>query len=144
MNYNFKCESCEAGIEISAPMSEGPPESVACCCGGTANRNWQADLPNIDTSGCRDHDFIPEQHRVASNDGFGVGKRGAERKVQQFKQHNERRRKQLADGGNKGSVRHTHSVPADLYHGKIKETGDKSYWQDPANMAKHNSCRVDK
>ena len=29
-------------------------------------------------------------------------------------------------------------------HGKIKETGDKEYWSDPANMRRHESCRVDK
>ena len=143
MRYTFKCESCEAGIEITAPMSEGPPESVDCCCGAVAHRDWRADAPMIDTSGCRDADFIPESKRVASNDGFGVGKRGAEKRVRGFKKHIDERRKALADGGNKGNVRHTHSVPADLYHGKIRETGDSKYWQDPANMAKHKSCKVD-
>ena len=142
MRYQFKCGECEAGQELTASISKGPPESVACCCGGVATRDWKADAPMIDTSGCRDHDFIPETKRVASNDGFGVGKRGAEKRVKGFKKHIDNRRKELA-GGNKGSIRHTNSVPADLFHGKIRETGDKNYWNDPSNMAKHKSTKVD-
>tara|TARA_R110000803_G_scaffold48198_8_gene100096 strand:- start:1480 stop:1854 length:375 start_codon:yes stop_codon:yes gene_type:complete len=123
-------------------MVEGPPEMVECGCGYAMLRDWQADVPMIDTSSCRDHDFIPEEKRVASNDGMGVGKRGAEKRVRGFKKHIDERRKALADGGNKGNIRHTNSVPADLFHGKIRETGDKNYWNDPSNMAKHKSTKV--
>jgi len=102
-------------------------------------RDWLADLPQIDTSGCRDHDDIPPGKRVARS----TSPRSAVKEEALFQRHIEDRRKVLRDGGNRGSFRHTHSVPADLYHGKIRETGDKNYWSDPANLRKHNTCKVD-
>lgn len=143
MRYTFTCEDCGSQETIERSMVEGPPEMIECGCGYGMRRDWQADVPMIDTSSCRDHDFIPPEKRVASNDGFGVGKRGAAKKVEGFRRHISDRRKQLAEGGNQGSIRHTHSVPADLYHGKIRETGDRNYWNDPANMARHKNCKVD-
>jgi hypothetical protein len=93
----------------------------------------------IDTSGCKDHDFVPETQRVADT----VQPFSGEKKGRLFsKRIDERRKFNRANPGRE--IRHTHSVPADLYHGKIKETGDKEYWSDPANMKKHESCRVDK
>lgn len=93
----------------------------------------------IDTTGCKDHDFIPPDKRVFDS----VQTMSGVRKGKLFTQHVENRRKELREG-NHGDFRQTHSVPADLYHGKIKETGDKEYWSDPANMRRHESCRVDK
>ena len=34
-------------------------------------------------------------------------------------------------------------IPAALYHGKIKQTGDRSYWDNPKNRNRHKSCKVD-
>lgn len=87
---------------------------------------------------CRDHDDIPEGKRVKR----ASSPRSAQAEEARFQRHIEERRKQLADGGNRGSIRHTHSVPADLYHGKIRETGDRNYWKDPKNLKKHKSTRV--
>jgi hypothetical protein len=140
MIYTFTCPQGHAN-EVQAPISKGPPSSVTCWCRLEASRDWQADAPMIDTSACRDHDFIPEQMRVASNDGFGIGKAKAAKKVDAYKQHIQKRRSQLADG-NKGSIKQTHAVPAELYHGKIRETGDKNYWQDRKNLDRHKSCKV--
>ncbi len=139
MRYTFKCSSCGCGIEVTASMSEGPPNSLSCCCGGRADRDWQADSPMLDTSACRDHDHIPHEKRVARSQA----PRSAAAEEAKFQSHLDSRRKQLSDGGNRGSFRHTHSVPADLYHGKMKETGDKNYWQDPANLKRHSSTKVD-
>jgi hypothetical protein len=104
------------------------------------HRDWQADAPMIGTSGCKDHDFIPHEKRVAS-----AFDRGGESKMEaKFKRQIERRRAEIRDaGGQRGSLRHTHSVPTHLFHGKIRETGDKNYWNDPKNVAKHKSCKVD-
>lgn len=124
---------------IERPMVEGPPEMIECGCGHAMHRDWQADAPMIDTSACRDHDDIPHEKRVARS----TTPRSAAREEARFQQHIQGRRKALADGGNRGSIRHTHSVPADLFHGKIKETGDKNYWQDPANLKRHKSTKVD-
>ena len=33
-------------------------------------------------------------------------------------------------------------VPADLYHGKIKETGDRDYWNDPGNLKHHKETEI--
>lgn len=144
MRYTFTCDECGRSENVYESISVGPPESIPCMCGyADMRRDWKADAPMLDTSSCRDHDFVPHEKRVASNDGFGVGKRGAQRRVDKFQRHIQERRKKLADGGNRGSIKHTHSVPADLYHGKIRETGDRFYWHDPSNLKKHKSCKVD-
>lgn len=96
---------------------------------------------HLNLAGCKDHDFIPEESRVVESDRrynktLGISKE------QQFHQAIKRRRAALADGGNKGAFRHTNSVPAELYHGKIKETGDKDYWNDPKNLERHKSTKV--
>jgi len=94
---------------------------------------------NIDTAGCRDHDDIPEQHRVQRTSR----PRSAAAEEARFQRHIEDRRALARAGGNNGVIRQTHSVPADLYHGKIRETGDKDYWSDPKNLNRHRSTRID-
>ena len=96
----------------------------------------------FNTAACRDHDFIPEQKRVASNDGFGIGKDAAARKARGYGKAIAERRKQLRDGGNRGSIKHKMSVPAELYHGKICETGDRNYWNDTTNVSRHKDWEV--
>jgi len=94
----------------------------------------------LDTSGCRDHSYIPESKRVAS-----AFDRGSPEKIEaRFHQHVQNRRTEIRDaGGQRGSIKQTHAVPAHLFHGKIRETGDKRYWDDPKNIAKHSDCKVD-
>jgi len=140
MIYTFQCE-CGYYRQITASIAVGPPPRVACVkCGKTMDRDWKNDAPFIDTSGCKDHDFIPHQKRVAS--GYD---RGSEQGMEAgFQRDIQARRKEIRDaGGQTGSFRQTHKVPTHLFHGKIKETGDKNYWNDPKNLAKHNSCKVE-
>ena len=140
MIYTFKC-SCGATTEVSRSMSEGPPPWAICGCGEVATRDWQADIPMIDTSGCRDASHVPEHARVRSAHD---GKLSPQKIEEQFKSQITNRRKQIRDaGGQRGTIRQTHSVPTHLYHGKIKETGDKNYWNDPANLQKHKDCKVE-
>jgi hypothetical protein len=103
-------------------------------------RDWQQDAPMLDTSACRDHNDISEGSRVAS--GFDRG--SPEQIEHQFKQHIDQRRTEIRDaGGQRGTFKQTHAVPAHLYHGKIKETKDPNYWQDPKNLSRHKECKVD-
>jgi len=146
MRYTFKCigAECDHTEIIVASIKDGPPEAFECdWCGDAMERDLLADLRTvqIDTSGCRDHDHIPETHRVASNGGFGIGRSAAERRTAAYQRHIQQRRGELRDG-NRGSIRQTHSVPTDLYWGKIRQTGDKDYWRDPQNVKKHNSTKV--
>ena len=141
MIYTFRCECHpDAWDQFERSIHDGPPKLVLCSlCGGEMHRDWQADAPMLDTSACRDHDHIPETKRVQRI----KAPKSPEAAEAQFRRHITERRKQLADGGNQGSFRHTHSVPADLFHGKIKETGDREYWSDPKNVERHRSCKVD-
>ncbi len=142
MIYTFRCESCDKVAQRDRSISEGPPRRVPCFdCGIFMHRDWQADSPMLDTSACGDHDDIDPRSRVIEG-LHGNNKTQAVKKERQFQEHISKRRQLLADGGNRGSIHHTHSVPADLYHGKIKETGDKSYWHDPKNVDRHSSCKV--
>lgn len=104
-------------------------------------RDWKADTPMIDTSSCRDHSDIKAEKRVRS---AWDGGQSPERVEAGFKRHIETKRKQIRDaGGQRGSIKQTHAVPAHLYHGKLKETGDANYWSDPKNLNRHTECKVD-
>ncbi len=94
-------------------------------------------FPSIDTSACRDHDYIPPEKRVLDL----TDRRSEAVKERAFQKHINDRRALVAEAGH-SKIRMSHSVPADLFHGKIRETGDKNYWDDPKNLARHNSCKV--
>lgn len=122
-------------------MVKGAPAWLKCSdCGDRMWRNWQKDVPMLDTSACRDHSHISEGKRVRSEFDHG----SPEKIEHRFKKHIEKRRTEIRDaGGQRGTFKQTHAVPAHLYHGKIKETGDKNYWNDPKNLNRHTECKVD-
>lgn len=97
-------------------------------------------FPGINTSACRDHDNIPADKRVFDQ----TDRRGEVAKERAFQKHITHRRDLVNRAGSGKDYRMTHSVPADLFHGKIRETGDKQYWEDPKNRDRHKSCEVDK
>jgi hypothetical protein len=141
--YTFKCSKGHR-TEVSRSIAEGPPSDGFRCshavCGRKVRRDWQNDAPMLDTSACKDHSYVPPEKRVASRWDRGT----PDRVEQQFKQHVEGRRREIRDaGGQRGNLKQTHAVPAHLYHGKIRETGDKNYWSDPKNLAKHTECKVE-
>lgn len=148
MIYNFKCVSCSLREQITQSIHEEIGDLVCVQCSEPGmpvpmQRDWQADAPQLNTQACRDHDHIPHEARVARPNQFLDPDRGHEvREERRFQQHITKRRAELADGGNRGGFRHTHSVPADLFHGKIRETGDKQYWDDPKNLDRHKSTEV--
>ena len=147
MIYQFICDVC--GFQQDVDSRPFRPPAPPLCQGAalfgdshdvTAMRRLYS--AQIDTSGCRDHDDIPETSKICPNPN-GLTKRQAENRTRAYSQHLQERRKLLADGGNRGSFRHSHSVPAELYHGKIKQTGDTNYWRDSKNLKRHKSTRVD-
>jgi hypothetical protein len=137
MIYEFICDCGETqALDLPAFSAPNHPFCVKGC-RGIMRRIFGA---SIDTTGCKDHSYIPEKDRVYDPHRTV----SAEKQERLFHERIKEKRKQHRDGGNRGSFRHSHSIPADLHHGKIRETGDKNYWDDPKNMSRHSDCRVDK
>jgi len=138
--YTFKCDDCSKSELLLLQMRDYE-KPRKCDCGGTARRDYNADLQTvqISTVGTRDHNKIPEDKRVQG----AKTRSAAAAKERAYGEHLHNRRQQLASDGNKrSSFRHKMSVPAEIVHGKIKETGDKSYWDDPKNVARHKEWEV--
>lgn len=84
-----------------------------------------------------DPDDIPEgmqyRHPLRSGSGFQEEKKEAGYRDDLRSFHVSGRR---VDG------RIRASIPVELYYGKIRQTGDRYYWQDPANVRKHKNWTV--
>jgi hypothetical protein len=141
MKFEFHCYSCSLGENLTSRPFH-PPKAPACPkCGYQMDRVYGC---QIDTSGCRDHDEIPAEHRIACGPGDHNLTPGQTAAMEARAQREiEQTRRDLADGGNKGGFRLTNRIPAALYHGKIRETKDPAYWNDPKNRARHRSTKVD-
>ncbi len=139
MIYPFECHSCGLPKNLEARAFH-PPEAPICpSCGECMNRVFGC---QIDTSGCKDVDDIPLQDCVAYGGAADISRGQALAIEAAHGRHNEQTRRDLADGGNKGSFRKEMQIPAALYHSKIKQTKDRSYWEDPRNRNRHKSCKV--
>ncbi len=140
MIYPFRCYDCELGQEVdSRPFR--PPNAPKCpACGKRMNRIFGCE---IDVSGCQDVDEIPHGSQVAYGGAGNITSGQAAAIEAKHARHNEQTRRDLADGGNRGTIRKTMQIPAALHAGKIKQTGDKHYWDDPKNRNRHKSCKVD-
>lgn len=125
-------------------LTEMPP-GAACARHRKAMKNGIEEIlrsgrfPSLNTFDCRDHDDIPPDKRVLDL----TDRRSAQTKEKAFGKHISDRRALVAEVGHGRDYRMSHSVPADLFHGKIRETGDKNYWDDPKNLNRHKSCKVD-
>ncbi|HDL42043.1 MAG TPA: zinc ribbon domain-containing protein [Actinobacteria bacterium] len=168
MIYTFKCTDCGESTEIEASIKDGPPEAWVCEgdyvfkvngeeviqeCGGEVERVWEP--VNFLCEG--DPDEIPLEHRTADVGGgvgadgsllptthaqvMGPSKERARRREKGYQDFIESRRRLFREEGQEGGQM-THQVPIELYHGKIKQTGDKDYWRDPSNLKRHKSCQV--
>jgi hypothetical protein len=138
MIYPFQCDECGQAVSVNCRPLHPPPAPI--CHGASMRRIYGC---QINTSACRDASDIPANKRVVRS-GVMLGKDvDSHREEMRFRRHIDSKRKQIKEDSNKGSpFRHTHSVPADLYHGKIRETGDKDYWQDPSNVSRHKDCAL--
>lgn len=96
---------------------------------------------------------IAPQHRVCADTGggvkngreipaghatmYGIGKDGAEKRERAHQKNLDNMRKAITQQGGQrkvdGGWKLTHSIPAELYHGKIRESGDKNFWEDKRN-----------
>lgn len=136
MIYKFSCYEC-CNIESIDSKPFVVPEAPLCSkCQCQMDRMYGC---QINTGGCKDADFIPPEKRVHDEHN----RMSATTKERAFHNHIQQRRAMAAEAGHGKTLRMTHSVPADLYHGKIRETGDKKYWDDPSNLKRHSSCKVD-
>ena len=98
---------------------------------------------NIDTSSCKDPDDVAPEHRTAVSQERNLTARQANAIEKKHSDKIKQTRRDLADGGNRGAQRMTHQIPAALHAAKIKETGDRNYWDDAKNLNRHKSCKVD-
>lgn len=139
MRYDFECDECGERRSIDARAFHPPIDPQCNRCGKIMDRIFGCEM---DTSNCRDHDDIPAQARVTQASSFGHSKLEGERREAAYAA--DIAAKRAANRGMRNSTRFrmTHSIPTELYHGKIKETGDRGYWQDKKNVAKHNSCKI--
>jgi hypothetical protein len=138
--YTFKCSRGHSELLLLQFKEFERPRDCSVC-GSTAERDYDADLKTVQVStvGTRDHNKIPENERVQG----AKSRKAAAAKERAYGEHVHSRRAQLAADGNKrSSFRHKMSVPAEIVHGKIKETGDKTYWDDPKNVARHKEWEV--
>lgn len=147
MIYTFEC-TCGHEKDVTASIKVGPPAHVTCKCGARMERQWR--MPQVICAG--DPDDIPKQFQtcdfgpgpIGDRHMFGIGEAAAKRKERLYTKAIAKRRTVLRENRDrKSSWRHTHSVPAELYHGKIRETGDRNYWEDRRNLERHTSCKVD-
>ena len=146
MIYTFTCKKC-GDEQLMLPASECDSRPACTRCGRMMTRNFGADWQSlqINTQGCKDHDNVPETKRTAPNLGIGISKSEARRRERAYAADVQKKRDVAeAAGGNRGSQRMEMSVPTELYHSKIRQTGDKSYWKDPKNRDRHKAWKVTK
>ena len=139
MIYAFNCDYCNSYTELDARAFH-PPKAPACECGMEMQRAYGC---HIDTSGCKDVDFVPEKFRTPVSESANLTPAQTAAIERRHQKHTEQTRRDLV-GGNRGAQRLTHQIPAALHAAKIKETGDPKYWDDPKNRNRHKSTRVDK
>lgn len=140
MIYEFECLCCEGVVDLDAKAFH-PPKAPRCpACELTMQRVYGC---RIDTSSCKDPDDVAPEHRTSVSQERNLSARQANAIEKRHQKGITQTRRDLADGGNKGDRRMTHQVPAALHAAKIKETGDRNYWNDPKNRNRHKSCKVD-
>lgn len=137
MIYDFWCE---CGATASREGSFREPPQPPQCCGALMYRDFGG--IQVDTLSCRDHDDIPVQHRVTQRTATGVSKAEGAKIEAKYAEDIAAKRKANRQIGRKGTTVMTHSIPTELYHGKIKQTGDRNYWQSQKNLSRHKSCKV--
>lgn len=135
----YECQEC-GECDYSFSIMKPPPSEVVCGCGRYAERVWEAPQFICDRAD-RDPDHVPEQFRVSDRVKPESKSEGA-RIEKAYQAKMERTRREVAEGSG-SSIKKTNEIPSHLYHGKIRQTGDRNYWLDKKNRDKHKSTRVD-
>jgi len=138
MIYDFWCEC--GGRATADGSFDAPPPPPFCSCGQQMHRDFGGIC--IDTSGCKDHDEVPFKARVTQETLTGVSASRGNAIERAYAADIAAKRKANKQSGKKGTMTMSHSIPTELYFGKIKETGDKAYWQSPKNLNRHKSTKV--
>lgn len=146
MIYTFTCKKC-GDEKLSLPVDLCDSKPPCTRCGKKMQRHYGADWATLqfNTESCKDHDEVAPRKRTVANLGKGMTPKRA-RALERRYHEDVQQKRDIAEaaGGNRGAQRMAMSVPTELYHGKIKETGDKSYWKDPKNRARHKAWKVAK
>lgn len=136
--HEFACSECDRSEEVDATFEQGPPEPWPCECGGLFEKVWNQVLFSV--PGGADPNYISPYDAVSETPLRPVYAAEAKRKERAYAQDLENKRRMARDAGAaRGPMKMTHSVPAHLWHGKIRQTGDKNYWDDPKNRKRHDS-----
>jgi len=132
--YTYACER-HGSFQLQLSIAACVEPQFCIACGEQMARDFATDWATVqvNTAACQDHNFIPEQHRVLPHHGH-VSKQAADRLEAAYAQN---LKDQRAAVKKTGRLRKVKSVPAEAYFGKIKQTGDKHYWESPENQAKH-------
>lgn len=145
MIYSFRCLFCQETVQLTLPVSKCESHPPCPTCKQAMQRDFMADWKTmqVNTQGCKDHDNVPAAKRTAPNLGQGITPREARRRERAYAAAVQQKREVAeAAGGNRGSQRMAMSVPTELFHSKIRETGDRAYWKDPKNRARHKNWRI--
>lgn len=140
--YLFRCSDCKLEFDQVRSIKEGPPPPYDCpsCVNGTMEHIILP--PMIHCSGDPDH--VPPEfgiQRLGHTGGTNAAE--AARIEAKYQKDIERKRAMKREAGkSKRAFNMTQSIPAPLYYGKIKQTGDSKYWDDPKNRSKHRSTIV--
>lgn len=140
--FEFLCDSCGRYLEKESRETIPVGTPLQCQCGEFARRVFS--LPHVPPDSLSvDPDNVPVKYRVASNDGFGIGEKAARKREKAYEDAQNVKRAMARDRSlSRGQMQQTHSIPPELYHGKIRETGDKNYWDDKKNRDRHSSTRI--
>ncbi len=144
MIYSFECTK-HGTVQLTLPVSECEATPPCQACGKPMQRNFGADWKTlqVNTQSCKDHDNVPATKRTAPNLGAGISPAEARRREVAYAADVQRKRDIAKEaGGNRGAQRMEYSIPTELYHSKIRQTADKSYWKDPKNRARHKAWKV--
>ena len=89
----------------------------------------------------RDASDVPPQHRILPQGWGAVRTPERAREVERayYDAIVEARKKKTPHAP---LVRKVASIPPELFFGKIRETGDKRYWDDKRNVKNHRECLI--
>lgn len=144
MIYDFECSYCHHVEPVHGSIKHGPPDPWRCdvCAHGFMERIWT--VPHIVCVSEPDIDDTPVEKRVSFNTAYGDTQEERNARQRAYQRDIEKKRQAVREGGNrKDGLKMTHSVPAELYHERIKVTGDKNYWSDPKNRDRHRSTKIE-
>jgi hypothetical protein len=141
----YQCDDPDCGYicERQNSIKVQPPDGFPCVselsCMGRMVRVWEAPQFICDRADA-DHNHVPEQYRVSDRVVPETAAQG--RAIERaHKEKLARTRREVAENPG-SSFQKEQEIPAHLYHGKIRQTGDRNYWLQKKNRDKHSAFNV--